>query len=126
MRIYTITAAARRLGICTRTIHLYVREGLLQPGKESGRFVFTEKDMEELARIVRLRQDLAVNTAGIEVIIEMRRKILSLQKQIDHLTEGIEKELRARIKDYLAESNKLPARPFRKDITKITVQEESD
>jgi len=103
-----------------------VREGLLQPGKESGRFVFTEKDMEELARIVRLRQDLAVNTAGIEVIIEMRRKILSLQKQIDHLTEGIEKELRARIKDYLAESNKLPARPFRKDITKITVQEESD
>lgn len=126
MRTYTITAVARRLGICTRTIRLYVREGILQPGKESGRFVFTEKDMEELARIVRLRQDLDVNTAGIEVILEMRRKILALQKQIEHLTEGIEKEIQARIKDYLAESSKLPTRTFRKDITKITVQEESD
>ncbi|MEW5949917.1 MAG: MerR family transcriptional regulator [Thermodesulfobacteriota bacterium] len=126
MRIYTITEVARRLGIRTRTIRLYVCEGLLQPGKESGRFVFTEKDMEELARIVRLRQDLDVNTAGIEVILEMRRKILALQKQIEHLTEGIEKEIQSRLKDYSAESAKLPARPFRKDITKITVQEESD
>ncbi len=126
MRTYTITAVARRLGIRTQTIRLYVCEGLLQPGKESGRLVFTEEDIEELARIVRLRQDLDVNTAGIEVILEMRRKILALQKQIEHLTEEIEKEIRARLKDCLAESRKLPARPFRKDITKITVQEESD
>jgi MerR family transcriptional regulator/heat shock protein HspR len=103
-----------------------VCEGLLQPGKESGRFVFTENDIEELARIVRLRQDLDVNTAGIEVIIEMRRKILALQKQIEHLTEGIEKEIQSRLKDYLAKSGNLPVRPFKKDITKITVQEESD
>jgi len=82
--------------------------------------------MEELARIVRLRQDLDVNTAGIEIILEMRRKILSLQKQIEQITEGIEKEVQTRLKDYSAVSAKLPARPFRKDIIKITVQEESD
>ncbi|MDP2992692.1 MAG: chaperone modulator CbpM [Deltaproteobacteria bacterium] len=90
--------------------------GSCSPGRSPAVSFLQRKIMEELARIVRLHQYLAVNTAGIEVILEMRRKILSLQKQIDHLTEGKEKELQARIKDYLAESNKLPARPFRKEV----------
>lgn len=126
MRTYDIAAVARRLGLRIQTIRLYLREGLLQPQDEKGRLVFTEEDIEELARIMRLRQELDVNLAGVGVILEMRRKMLTLQKQLDYLMEDIEKEAQNRLKEYLTEFSKLPAQPFKKDIIKITVQEESD
>lgn len=125
MRTYDIDAVARRLGIRIQTIHVYLREGLLVPQDEGGRFVFSEDDVEELARILRLRRDLSVNLAGVGVILEMRKKMLALQKELDRLSEEIEKEVEARFKKYLTESGP-PAEPVKKDIVKITVQEESD
>ncbi len=125
MRTYDITAVARRLGLRKQTVHLYLREGLLEPKNEGGRIVFTEDDIEELARILRLRRDLSINLAGVGAILEMRKKMLALQKQVENLAEEIEKEVQARLKQHLTRFN-LPTQPFEKNIIKITVEEESD
>lgn len=125
MPTYDIAAVARRLGLRIQTIHLYLQEGLVRPQDKGGRLVFREEDIEELARIMRLRRDLSVNLAGVGTILEMRKKMLTLQKQLDQLSEDIEKEVQARLKQSLAQFS-VPAEPFKKDIIEITVQEEGD
>jgi MerR family transcriptional regulator/heat shock protein HspR len=46
--------------------------------------------VERLQRIVRLRRDLGVNLAGIAVILDMRERIVNLQKELRRLRGRLE------------------------------------
>jgi DNA-binding transcriptional MerR regulator len=56
----TITVAAHRSGVTSRTVRRYVRQGLVSE-------TLTEADLAELRRIRRLTS-LGVNLAGVEII----------------------------------------------------------
>jgi MerR family transcriptional regulator/heat shock protein HspR len=47
--------------------------------------MYSQEDVEELARLIRLTRDLGVNLAGVEIILRMRRRMLEMQKQIEEL-----------------------------------------
>jgi MerR family transcriptional regulator, heat shock protein HspR len=47
--------------------------------------MYSEDDVEELARLIRLTRDLGVNLAGVEIILKMRRRMVEMQKQIEDL-----------------------------------------
>jgi MerR family transcriptional regulator/heat shock protein HspR len=47
--------------------------------------MYSQEDVEELARLLRLTRDLGVNLAGVEVILKMRRRMVDMQKQIQDL-----------------------------------------
>ena len=72
-----VSYAARRSGLSPATIRRCVRLGLVD---ESLR----EEDLVELRRIRRLRE-LEVNQAGAEIIVRMRRRIVSLQLELREL-----------------------------------------
>ena len=73
---YMISAVAQKYNIHAQTLRLYEREGLLKPSRTEGNTrLYSEEDLEQLETILSLTRDLGVNLAGVEIILNMRRKI---------------------------------------------------
>ncbi|MCL7452972.1 MAG: hypothetical protein M8467_07960 [Anaerolineae bacterium] len=73
----SIQVAVQRTGLSERVVQeCVVRELVREP--------LTDADLAQLRRIRRL-QELGVNLQGIEVILQMRRRILALQAEMDRL-----------------------------------------
>jgi len=84
--LYTIGVVAEMLKVHPQTLRFYEKKGLLTPGRTEGRTrMYSQEDVEELARLIRLTRDLGVNLAGVEIILRLRRRMLDMQKQIEDL-----------------------------------------
>jgi MerR family transcriptional regulator/heat shock protein HspR len=69
-----------------QTLRFYEKKGLLNPSRTEGRTrMYSQEDVEDVARLIRLTRDLGVNLAGVEIILRMRRQLLEMQKQIEDL-----------------------------------------
>ena len=79
-----ISAVAEQYQIHPQTLRLYEREGLLKPSRSEGNTrLYTEDDVERLEVILNLTRDLGVNLAGVEVVLNMKRRMEDMQKQAD-------------------------------------------
>ncbi|MBI3126358.1 MAG: MerR family transcriptional regulator [Candidatus Tectomicrobia bacterium] len=113
---YTISAIAEMFEIHPQTLRLYEREGLLEPGRSEGRTrLYSEEDIERLEVILTLTRDMGVNLAGVEIILDLRRKLVEAVDRLSQLEELLQsdafEELKARMEDATAEQAALiPAR----------------
>jgi len=83
---YMIGVVAEMLGVHPQTLRFYEKKGLVRPSRTVGRTrMYSQEDVDELARLLRLTRDLGVNLAGTEIILRMRRRMLEMQKQIEDL-----------------------------------------
>lgn len=74
---YTISAVAEMFDVHPQTLRMYEREGLIEPGRSQGKTrLYSEKDLERLEIILTLTRDMGVNLAGVEVIIDLREKLV--------------------------------------------------
>ncbi len=88
---YTIGAVAEMFGIHQQTLRLYEREGLIDPGRSEGRTrYYSEEDLEQLEVILALTRDMGVNLAGVQVIIELREKLMRALERLGELEELLE------------------------------------
>ncbi len=79
---YMISAVAQKYNIHPQTLRLYEREGLLKPSRTEGNTrLYSEDDLEQLETILSLTRDLGVNLAGVEIILNMRRKMERMQSR---------------------------------------------
>jgi len=93
-RTYTISAVADQYGIHPQTLRLYEREGLLKPSRTDGNTrLYSEEDLEQLETILSLTRELGVNLAGVEIILNMRQKMETMQQQIEQFVETLNLEL---------------------------------
>ncbi|MBU2546918.1 MAG: MerR family transcriptional regulator [Proteobacteria bacterium] len=106
--ILTITQVARRLGVQTRTIRVYEREGFVTLERLGGRYYLRPGDVEVIAMVERLKTDLGVNLAGVGVIMEMRHKLLKLQEQMIQM----ELEYQRRLEEALNDQRREIERPL--------------
>jgi len=91
---YMISAVAESYSIHPQTLRLYEREGLLKPSRSDGNTrLYTEEDLERLELILNLTRDLGVNLAGVEVVLNMRRRMEEMQQELKEFIEYIEKEI---------------------------------
>ena len=91
---YMISSVAETYGIHPQTLRLYEREGLLKPSRSEGNTrLYTEEDLERLELILNLTRDLGVNLAGVEVVLNMRRRMEEMQRELHEFVEYIEKEI---------------------------------
>jgi MerR family transcriptional regulator/heat shock protein HspR len=98
-----ISSVAEQYEIHPQTLRLYEREGLLKPSRSDGNTrLYTEADLERLEVILHLTRDLGVNLAGVEIILNMREKMMQMQQQIESFVETLNQEL----------SDRTPARPI--------------
>ena len=84
--LYMIGVVAEMLHVHPQTLRFYEKKGLLRPSRTEGRTrMYSQEDVEQLGRLIRLTRDLGVNLAGVEIILRMRRRMLDMQKQIEDL-----------------------------------------
>ncbi len=76
---YTISAVANKYQIHPQTLRTYEREGLLRPARTQGNTrVYRGKDLQRLEFILTLTRELGVNLAGVEVVLNMREKMMKM------------------------------------------------
>src|SRR5215211_5707137 len=98
---YMISAVAQKYTIHPQTLRLYEREGLLKPSRTEGNTrLYSEEDLEQLETILSLTRDLGVNLAGVEIILNMRRKMERMQGEVNEFMEYVKRELARGIDDW--------------------------
>lgn len=98
---YMISVVAERYDIHPQTLRLYEREGLLKPSRTEGNTrLYSEEDLEQLETILSLTRDLGVNLAGVEIILNMRRKMELMQGEVNEFMEYVKRELARGIDDW--------------------------
>ena len=98
---YMISAVAQKYNIHPQTLRLYEREGLLKPSRTEGNTrLYSEEDLEQLETILSLTRDLGVNLAGVEIILNMRRKIEAMQHEVNEFMDYVKRELSRGIGDW--------------------------
>ncbi len=98
---YMISAVAEKYSIHPQTLRLYEREGLLKPSRTDGNTrLYSEADLEQLETILSLTRDLGVNLAGVEIILNMRRKIEAMQGEVNEFIDYVKRELSRGIGDW--------------------------
>jgi len=121
---YVISVAAKLVNLHPQTLRYYDRIGLLKPSRTAGRIrLYSQRDIETLRKIVRLTEDLGVNLAGVEVILNMSRRIESLQEELTNDQKQAEAEietLRQRIHELEAE---LAARRGKQQVIDVSARE---
>jgi DNA-binding transcriptional MerR regulator len=80
----TLEVLSERTGVQPRRIHTYIEFGLLEPAeRQEERLYFEVAAILRLRRIERLRRDLRVNLTGIAIILDMRERLLQLQRELE-------------------------------------------
>lgn len=74
-RYYSLKIVADTLGIHPQAIRLYEREGLVASVRCGADRYYSMAQIDRLRVIVQLRQELGINLAGIEVILNMRDRL---------------------------------------------------
>lgn len=102
MRLYRIEEVLETVGISRRTLRVYEEVGLVSRAEAPEDVpVYEEEAVDTIRRIQRLRQDLGVNLAGVQVILEMRRKIEDLQQNLEEVVHFVQTDLREELENYL-------------------------
>ena len=92
-----ISAVAEMYEIHPQTLRLYEREGLLKPSRTEGNTrLYTDEDLERLEFILSLARDLGVNISGIAIILQMRERMETMQREMQEFVQYIQKEMLAR------------------------------
>lgn len=82
-RLFTISIVAKMLNIHPQTLRLYEKKGLITPSRISGRNrLYSYEDIENLKTILHLTNDLGVNLAGVEVILQLKKKMLEREEKL--------------------------------------------
>ncbi len=91
---YMIGVVADMLKIHPQTLRMYEKKGLIRSSRSVGKTrLYSQEDVEEIARVTRLVRDLGVNLAGIEIVLKMRRRMLEMQAQIEELTRHVRADM---------------------------------
>ena len=85
-----IGVVAERFGVHPQTLRLYEREGLIRPARSSGNTrLYDLETVERLEIILTLTRELGVNLAGVEVILELKSRLVRMEGEVGRLMESI-------------------------------------
>jgi DNA-binding transcriptional MerR regulator len=84
---YTLTEVAYRAGLHPELIDRFIRLGLIEfsDRTDDGELIFDSEVIPLLRRILRLRNELGVNYAGVGVILELMSRLEALEARVREL-----------------------------------------
>ncbi len=107
-----ISAVSERFGVHPQTLRIYEREGLLIPIRSEGNTrMYDEEALQRLQLILTLTRELGVNLAGVEVVLNMRDKMIRLQTGFAQVMEAVRREVLTRRAQQPQRSAIIPAPP---------------
>ena len=103
--IKDIAEICRRLGIQPVELEAMEEEGLvtlaaIRDGKE-----LPSDQLDRLEMILRLQRDLSINLAGIDVILDMRGKMIQMRKEVDDILDFIRRQISQDLREMLGEED---------------------
>lgn len=82
----TVDIVAQQSGVTVGRVRVLEQRGLIAPEEIRGRqHLYSPAAIEEVRRIERLRADLQLNLDAIEIVLQMRERMIRLQQEIERL-----------------------------------------
>ncbi len=90
---YTLTEVAYRAGLHPELIDRFIRLGLIEfsDRTDDGELLFDSEVIPLIRRILRLRNELGVNYAGVGVILELMSRLDALEARIRELEGAVQR-----------------------------------
>jgi MerR family transcriptional regulator/heat shock protein HspR len=101
--VYMIGVVASLTQMHAQTIRLYERLGLVTPQRRNKNRLYSEADVERLKQIRRLTQEMEVNLAGVQIILDLLERMETLRIERDEMAHR-SFEIETRIREYLAQN----------------------
>jgi MerR family transcriptional regulator/heat shock protein HspR len=91
---YMISVAAEIVGMHPQTLRIYENKGLIRPKRTAGNTrLYSEADIERLRLIQQLTNDLGLNLAGVEQVMQLQDEVERMQRTLNRM----EREMREAI-----------------------------
>jgi len=91
---YVISVVAKMVEVHPQTLRSYERIGLVKPARSPGNVrLYSARDVERLRKICRMTEDLGVNLAGVEVILNLTEKLEALREEMDRAAGEMQAEI---------------------------------
>jgi MerR family transcriptional regulator/heat shock protein HspR len=93
---YMISVAAELVGMHPQTLRIYESKGLIRPKRTAGNTrLYSEADLERLRLIQQLTNELGLNLAGVEQVLELQDQVERMRRRLDRM----EREMRAAVNE---------------------------
>jgi len=93
---YMISVAADLVGMHPQTLRIYESKGLIRPKRTAGNTrLYSEADIARLRLIQQLTNDLGLNLAGVEQVMQLQDEVERMRRTLDRM----EREMRRAIDD---------------------------
>jgi MerR family transcriptional regulator, heat shock protein HspR len=93
---YMISVAAELVGMHPQTLRIYESKGLIRPKRTAGNTrLYSESDLERLRLIQQLTNELGLNLAGVEQVLELQDQVERMRRRLDRM----EREMRVAISE---------------------------
>jgi len=103
--IMNIADICRRLGIQPVELEAMEEEGLITLAAIRDGKVLPSDQLDRLEMILRLQRDLSINLAGIDVILEMRGKMIQMRNEVDDILDFIRRQISRDLREMLGEED---------------------
>ena len=91
---YMISVAADLVGMHPQTLRIYESKGLIRPKRTAGNTrLYSEADIERLRLIQQLTNDLGLNLAGVEQVMQLQDEVERMRRTLNRM----EREMREAI-----------------------------
>ena len=91
---YIISVAARIVNMHPQTLRYYERLGLIEPSRSRGKIrLYSFRDVERLKLIHSYVDNLGVNLAGVEIIINLTERMAEMEADVKRLTAALEAQI---------------------------------
>jgi MerR family transcriptional regulator/heat shock protein HspR len=91
---YMISVAAELVGMHPQTLRVYESKGLIRPKRTGGNTrLYSEADLERLRLIQTLTNDLGLNHAGVEQVLQLQDEVQRMRRQLDRMEREMRKAI---------------------------------
>jgi MerR family transcriptional regulator, heat shock protein HspR len=89
--VFMIGIASELIGVHPQTLRMYEQKGLLRPRKSiKNTRLYSEDDVELGRYIQKLTQVMGMNLAGVKKVLDLERRIATLEAENSQLREELE------------------------------------
>ena len=105
--VFMISVAAELAEMHPQTLRMYEARGLIEPKRSpKGTRLYSQEDVELLRRIQEMTNELGLNLAGVERVLDLEAKLERAQARVDALERRAE-ELKGEVERLMAARDKL-------------------
>jgi MerR family transcriptional regulator, heat shock protein HspR len=93
--VFMIGIASELIGVHPQTLRMYEQKGLLRPRKSIKKTrLYSEEDVELGRYIQKLTQEMGMNLAGVKKVLDLERRIATLEAEHRRLRDELERRER--------------------------------